>query len=333
MKTTWKAIFIALTLIGLFSCEDYWDDIKKPKPQPTSDYAGKIEGTYSGNLSVNEFKGQPITKIGYLADFTVSKTANDKVSINCVPIDIQGELIGINATCSVAKDKEARGYTVNGTTTWNGYPVQIKGFFTTHLECGTPPLPPFDWNAKTDFARIDITIQTPEGDIKLNFSSTRKTNKVLMLIVDYTTNAFEGGKELAFNDAETFTIVPDYKEPGDFGSIEMKYSELNQRLFYGTIVWMGKGRIEYPQNILPANSFDRTVTADYWGPGKGFENVFNQWNTVYDYNPVWSSVQNVVMARNYLRTNPDQTIKIFLYTPSVGEGDPADWKWILFVKN
>ncbi|MDR1198386.1 MAG: hypothetical protein LBK94_05160 [Prevotellaceae bacterium] len=158
-------------------------------------------------------------------------------------------------------------------------------------------------------------------------------NHVLMLIVDYTTNNFEGGKELGFNgNSNTFTITHDYNPPGDFGSIKLFYFEMNKMLFYGTIIWMGCGKIEYPENILPADHFDRTITQNYIFPANGFETVYHEDTWENEYNTVWSSVQNVIKAREYLASNPSQKVKIFLYAPSAGGGNPADYKWILFLK-
>ncbi len=158
-------------------------------------------------------------------------------------------------------------------------------------------------------------------------------SKILMLKVDYLTNSFEGGKELLFSQSsETFTIATQYDPPGDFGNIKLIYEELNKVIFDGDIIWMGLGHINYPQNILPASDFDHVLTCDYYIPRGGFENVFNPQNTDYDYSPIWSSVQGLVKVRDYLRSNPDATVKLFLYTPSVGVGNPEDWDWILFLK-
>jgi hypothetical protein len=84
---------------------------------------------------------------------------------------------------------------------------------------------------------------------------------------------------------------------------------------------------------LDSNQFERTMTADYVTPVAGFENVFNPDNTTYNYNTIWTSVQNIIKVRQYLYANPDATVKIFLYTPSVGVGNPAEWDWFIFMKN
>ncbi|WP_026705311.1 hypothetical protein [Flavobacterium soli] len=159
-------------------------------------------------------------------------------------------------------------------------------------------------------------------------------NHVLLLKVDYTTNVFEGGKELSFADTTaTFTVETEYQTPSDFGGIQLYYQELDEKIFDGTIHWMGLGAISYPENFDPADSFEVVLTEDFVFPTEGFENVFNPDNQTYDYQIVWSSVQSLVKVRQYLLSNPDAKARIFLYTPSVGIGNQAEWDWIIILKN
>lgn len=175
--------------------------------------------------------------------------------------------------------------------------------------------------------------------IILSFSSCKNidesgVSKVLVLKVDYLTNKFEGGTELTFTKSSpNFNIQPIYISPGDFGNISMIYQDINELLFDGSIIWMGKGYIKYPRNFIPANHFNRVLTSDIVFPKQGFENLFNPDNTNYDYSQIWISVQSLVKVREYLRSNPNSTAKLFLYTPSVGAGNPEDWDWIIFLKN
>ena len=158
-------------------------------------------------------------------------------------------------------------------------------------------------------------------------------NKVLMLQVDYTTHTFEGGKEFCFNHlTDSFTLTKEYYPPGDFGSLKFTYNEVNEVLFFGTIIWMGLGEMTIPDTIYPPESFVRYLTADFVYPINGFENIFYSTETG-DYMAAWSSIQNIAKVREYLISNPNQRVKIFLYTPSVGMGDPLDWNWIMYLKN
>ena len=160
-----------------------------------------------------------------------------------------------------------------------------------------------------------------------------RSGQVLMLKVDYTTNRFEGGTEFHFSpSADDFTIENEYKEPGDFGYVKLRYKELTEPLFEGTIHWMGLGEMSYPEKLEPADMFDRVLTEDFVYPVNGFEDVFNPQNLDLEYDDAWLAVQNLVKAREYLRAKPSQKVKLFLYTPSVGVGNPEDWCWIIYLK-
>ncbi len=158
-------------------------------------------------------------------------------------------------------------------------------------------------------------------------------NKIMLLKVDYTTNVFESGKELEFaNPTDTFTISVDYQSPADFGRIQLYYQELDEKIFDGSIHWMGLGNISFPENFLPANAFEHVLTEDF-ALCAGIENIFNPNNQEFDYQLVWSSIQGLVKVRQYLQSNPAASVKLFLYTPSVGIGNPEEWDWIVILKN
>jgi hypothetical protein len=175
-------------------------------------------------------------------------------------------------------------------------------------------------------------------DIKPNLNSTGllfepKTNKVLLLKVDYTTNTFEGGKEFTFDsNTTTFSTNYEYIPASDFGSIKIFYTELNAQLFYGDIIWMGTGEIHFPTDFQPANSFEfvnTLVPIDL----PTVENIFNPNNQIYDYTTPLNQVIYLSKVIDYRASNPNGVAKIFLYQPSVGIGDPATWKWIILFKN
>jgi len=171
-------------------------------------------------------------------------------------------------------------------------------------------------------------------DCDHNHNNNNTTNKVLMLKVDYTTNNFEGGIEYVYNQqTDSFNIDVDYDPPGDFGSIRLTYHELNETLFFGTIIWMGLGEMITPESLNPPNFFDAVLTEDIVYPSNGFLNIFPDYYTPQDYTNIWMRVQNLVKVRQFLQSNPNQQVKLFLYTPSVGMGDPLDWDWYIFIKN
>ena len=189
------------------------------------------------------------------------------------------------------------------------------------------------------FTVLVLLITACSGDTETPVTNTDTTNKVLVLKVDLLTNAFEGGKELEFEDAETFNISADVNPPDDFGDITLKYQETSEPLFAGGIVWMGTGEITYPAFEMPGTF--QTVAALPVPPAADFEYAYSYTGDYFyqdyydnvDYNAIWQAVGNLNLVNQYRTENPDAKIKLYLYTPGIGVGDPTIWKWIIFIKN
>ncbi|MFL9845378.1 hypothetical protein [Flavobacterium rhizosphaerae] len=161
-------------------------------------------------------------------------------------------------------------------------------------------------------------------------------NKVLMLKVDYQTYAFEEGTQLEFEEATNFTVGVDYHPPGDFGSVALYYSETGQKLFEGGIVWMGLGDMTYPQELNDASAFvtmNGEVSEPEFEPVNYNEEEAAPMTEDADFTAIWNAVNNLQLVNDYRAANPNATVKVFLYTPSVGVGNPADWDYFVFIKN
>jgi len=166
---------------------------------------------------------------------------------------------------------------------------------------------------------------------------SKKTNRVLLLKIDYQTNTFEAGKEFEFENSPNFTISATYKNPSDFGSVQLYYKEVNKKLFDGTIVWNGKGKRQFPEVMDLPDTFAKTTNRIPIHNIDLFENVMYTKKARYpkniDYLALWSSINNLEIVSKYLDTNPEGKIQFFLYTPSVGMGNPADYDWYVILKN
>jgi len=162
-------------------------------------------------------------------------------------------------------------------------------------------------------------------------------NKVMLLKVDFTTNIFEGGKELAFGETTNFTISPIYQSPGDLGNITLKYQELDEKIFDGTIIWMGTGKRNYPENINSPESFIINPTPLQIPNLDFFQTVnyseFPHYPETINYAGIWNAIDNLEVVAQYRNSNPNSQINLFLYTPSVGGGDPEEWDWYVILKN
>lgn len=223
--------------------------------------------------------------------------------------------------------------------------INVFGYFVLLLLCIAFPFSGFAQNdsicihskgkimLKESLEKID-SITFSDSHIPPVFPE--RGNKVLLLKVGYTTSFFENGIELLFNvRVDTLPIAREFDPPSDFGSLKFYYPEINKQLFYGTIVWMGTGKIEYPDpyDWLPRKEFAEYVTGEAISPKNGFENIFDVYKGELDYSKAWESVRNLVKVQEYLKLNPEQKVKFFLYGPTEGLFDPAVAKWIFILIN
>ncbi|GGK49839.1 MULTISPECIES: hypothetical protein [Flavobacteriaceae] len=163
------------------------------------------------------------------------------------------------------------------------------------------------------------------------------SNNVVLLKVDYLTNTFEGGKVLKFSESTSFTISSKYNSPGDFGSVALYYEELNKKLFEGTIIWMGLGEMSYPSSMdLPAH-FSKTDTNVTLPDTEMFKRIMYTENAYYpdsiNYESLWNAINNLRIVSSCRNSNPHEKVQLFLYTPSLGVGDPADWDWFVILRS
>lgn len=175
------------------------------------------------------------------------------------------------------------------------------------------------------------------SDDSNSLQETPAANKVVMLKVDLETNAFEGGKEFTFPEADTFTISTIYNDPGDFGDITLKYEEVDETIFAGDIIWMGLGEMTYPEALNATGDFPSIETSVPMPAQEDFELViyseYSYYPDAIDYQAIWDAIDDLQVVEEYRDSNPDAKINLFLYTPSVGAGNPAEWDWYVILKN
>ncbi|MDR1122319.1 MAG: T9SS type A sorting domain-containing protein, partial [Dysgonamonadaceae bacterium] len=147
----------------------------------------------------------------------------------------------------------------------------------------------------------------------------------------------EAVKDLFFQgQSDEFTVDDFYGSPGDFGLQKLYYKELEQLFFYGTIVWMGCGEIKYPAIWNIPQEYPHTAQRDIVIPKNGFEwtGIREGWQPPSEEaEDAWHSVMSLVMVREFIAANPEEKVKVYFYQPSVGVGDPRDWKWIFILRN
>ncbi len=152
---------------------------------------------------------------------------------------------------------------------------------------------------------------------------------VVLLKVDYLTKTFEGGTELTLSgsiqDTDTLPILVDYKEPGDFGDVTLRYQPTNDTLFFGTMVWMGLGKMYFPDSLQPASTFPTSSDPAVEVDSTRFQKL--HYYASADPAGVWEAVNKLKIVSEYSKSG--KKIGVFLYRPSQGVGDPNNWDWFV----
>ena len=168
----------------------------------------------------------------------------------------------------------------------------------------------------------DAPVETPSAD------------KLVMAVVDFETNVFEGGYVYDIpNYNSTFTLdYSGYQDPNGIETtiLEIFYVEQNYKLFKGSIIWAGIGYRSFPyelQNLTPV------LTLDYVYPVNGFDLKEGFTTQPINLDSAWSAAQANVEVRAALNANPNQVVKAFVYSPAIGLEQPEYAKYIFFLKN
>ncbi len=165
---------------------------------------------------------------------------------------------------------------------------------------------------------------------------TLKANRVLLLKIDFQTYQFEGAFEQvlgsSFGQFDTLPITSTYMPPGDFGNVTFRYQPGNELIFDGDIVWNGWGPINYPMGFDPPNQFNRSTDLVPLPDSVRFQNIFPEippYKLPLD--SIWMDIADLQIIKDYI--DSPKKVGYFLYTPSVGFGNPADWDWFLVLNS
>ena len=165
---------------------------------------------------------------------------------------------------------------------------------------------------------------------------TIKVNRIILLKVDFETYQFEGAFEQVlsspFGQFDTLPISHNFIPPGDFGNVTFYYQPNNELLFDGDIVWNGWGPINYPMGFDPPNQFNRLNNSVPLPDSVRFQNIFHEFPPYkLPLDSIWMDIDDLEIVEEF--TKGHKKIGYFLYTPSVGIGNPADWDWIVVLNS
>jgi hypothetical protein len=165
--------------------------------------------------------------------------------------------------------------------------------------------------------------------------SVSPATKILILKVDYVTKSFKGGTEIALAPhsftADSLPIAESYVPPADFGRLSLIYAPTSDTLFNGTIIWMGSGAEKIPSQLSPATSFAKMNSSVALPSASRFQQLHRTFPASRDTIP-WDAIKNLSVVNQYVSGNTKK-IGYFLYTPSVGIGNPLEWNWFFYISN
>ena len=160
---------------------------------------------------------------------------------------------------------------------------------------------------------------------------------ILISKVDYLTFRYKGFYALnvtnKLNSGNEIPFLSQYQSPGDFGYIKLFYRNTDNLLMDGTIIWSGCGHLNFPDNFRAGLPMDNGLP--YPGQSRiSFINDGGNYVTVTDERElqyIWQSVSRQKEFQHYYG-NSSKKVAVYLYTPSVGVGDPADAYYLVFTE-
>jgi hypothetical protein len=160
-------------------------------------------------------------------------------------------------------------------------------------------------------------------------------NELIAIQVDFKTQAIEGyhiynGIELTAV-ADSLPIGVEYNSPGDFGDVLLYWQSVSQRLFEGTIVWMGLGQRQFPAVLGNPNDLIFKTSAASMPDSSDIQWVLDENGSLQGTGVSYTEISNAIDHLSIIHNRrADLPMAVYFYTPSVGMGDPATWKyWVI----
>ena len=178
----------------------------------------------------------------------------------------------------------------------------------------------------------------PSGDFtESDLQQSDLQKHILISKVDYLTFRYKGFYALNVTDkldsGNEIPFVSQYQSPGDFGYIKLFYRNTNNLLMDGSIIWAGCGHLNFPDNFRAGLPMDNGLP--YPGQSRiAFINDGGHYETVTNENDlqlIWQSVSQQKEFQHYYG-NSSKKVAVYLYTPSVGVGNPADAYYLVFTE-
>jgi len=171
---------------------------------------------------------------------------------------------------------------------------------------------------------------------------------ILIAKVDYMTFEYGGFYSMNVtnkqNEGNEIPFLADYKTPGDFGYIKLYYRDESNLLMDGSIVWAGCGELNFPETFVKGNSSNTYVqeytmkySLEYPGSDR-ISYIDNNGNYTTesqlpesDLHYIWQTLSNCEEFMSFYEQT-SKKVAVYLYTPSVGVGNPYDAYYMVFVE-
>ena len=184
------------------------------------------------------------------------------------------------------------------------FPIMIGGSLCAFV-CGCPPE---DNYAPVPYEEVD---------------------KVVVLVVDDTTNKFEGGGYYFYDKLyPSFNLKVENIPANDVGYITVHFEEPNDLVYYATQILNGKGDFIIPKPFYDATYFDVLDQEDFLSfPVDAIEltNLGNNGNV----EEKWAAIQNlrVVRTGKEIKNN-----KVYYFKQNLDGVEGKNTKWIFITK-
>ncbi len=160
---------------------------------------------------------------------------------------------------------------------------------------------------------------------------------IAILKLDYQTYKYEGA-HISYHDPcfdcdkDSLPFEVEYQKPGDIGFVKFKYSETGETVFSGDIIWMGIGKIKYPEKFEDFDDTDENKVPKPKDPRYyDFSNYAGLSKKDYKIktDSVWNEIEHLKLVNSF--NEHDYRVGFFCYSPSAGAQDPVNVKWIVFL--
>lgn len=181
----------------------------------------------------------------------------------------------------------------------------------------------------------------------VNLTEEYLDKDILIAKVDYMTFEYGGFYSMNVtnkqNEGNEIPFLADYMSPGDFGYIKLYYRDQSNLLMDGSIIWAGCGELIFPETFVKGNSSNTYVPEYTMKRGLSFPSdrisyidadgsyVQDVDESDNDLGYIWHTLSAQEEFMSYYEQT-SKKVAVYLYTPSVGVGNPYDAYYMVFVE-